>query len=627
MLQSMRELAHSWVAKGVMLFLMVSFSIWGIGDIFRGNPQQKTVAKVGNTDISVQELRHLFEQTLGEARQRFNPDLTEKQALEMGLMDKTLDGEIKRRLIDMDVQQLGIDVSQESVLKMLAEQPQLRDKNGNFNKALFLQFLRQQQKSEQSFLAGGQQEMSRQILLDALSGDHMVPQTEIDALYKARAQKRVLDVVTIDESKIGGIPAPDDKALHSYYDNNQALFFAPEYRAVTVASLSTDALMADINVTDEQVQKEYDAKADQLAHPEQRDILQVVASDEDKAKQLAKAARAKGDLAAAAAAEKESAIPLGQMEEKNLMPELAKVVFALHPGEVSEPVKTQLGWHVVQLKKITPAGKPSFAEVKDKLREDMRRDQAVEAATRTVNQLDDQLAAGHSLDDIADGMKLRMIKIPAVDANGLTPDGKKPAELPNKDQLLKDAFAQGAGETSPIEDDKAGNYYVVRTDDITPAGAKPFDKVKSAVADALKAHEQAQKAKEEADKIAQALRDGKPAASFAGEEGVSIRSSNPLSQLGDSDPLLPQDIIAQAFRLKKGETAQAEADKKQIVARLASVIDADMSKDDPRKNMVSGEIKRTASAELLDQYVQHLYTLFPVKTDAALLDHMRDRAD
>ena len=68
MLQSMRHLAHSWVVKGLMLFLIISFSVWGIGDIFRGNPLQKTVAKVGNTDISVKELNHYFERSLAHAR-------------------------------------------------------------------------------------------------------------------------------------------------------------------------------------------------------------------------------------------------------------------------------------------------------------------------------------------------------------------------------------------------------------------------------------------------------------------------------------------------------------------------------------------------------------------------------
>jgi peptidyl-prolyl cis-trans isomerase D len=193
--------------------------------------------------------------------------------------------------------------------------------------------------------------------------------------------------------------------------------------------------------------------------------------------------------------------------------------------------------------------------------------------------------------------------------------------------MLKDAFAQNAGETSPIEDDKAGNYYVVRTDDIKPAGVEPFDAVKDDVAKAWMAHARMEKARSEADAIAKDLGAGKPVSSFAGEEGASVRTSSPLSQLGDTDALLPPDIIAQAFRLKKGETARGEADNKQIVVRLAEIADADTGKDDPRKGQIEGEIRREAAGELLDQYIRHLYLVFPVSTDAALLDHMRQQGD
>jgi peptidyl-prolyl cis-trans isomerase D len=617
MLQSMRQMAHSWIVKGLMLFLIISFSIWGIGDIFRGNPLQASVAKAGNTNISVQELNHQFEQTLSQARRMGDPELSARQAKAMGLLDRTLDTTVKRALVDQDIARLGIAVDPQSVLKMVADQPQFRNKDGSFNKDMFRQLLEQQGLNERSFVAQGQQDLSRQILIGALGGSQTVPQTEIDALYKARAQKRVLDVVTVDPEKIGGIPAPDDTALHAYYEKNPQLFTAPEYRGMTIAVLSTDTLTKDITITDDQVKKEYDAKRDELATPEQRDLVQVVTQDEAKA--------ASGDLSAAAKAQGESAVPLDKMEEKNLLPELAKPAFALSQGQVAEPVKTQLGWHVVQVKKIIPAGVPGFDEVKAKLHEDMQRDQAVEAATKIVNQLDDELAAGHSLDDIADGLKLRLIKIPAIDATGLKPDGKEPVELPNRASILKDVFAQGAGETSPIEDDKAGNYYVARTDEVTPSAVMPFIQTKDGVVASWKAQEQLVKAQAEAAKISQKLSGGAPLSSFDSEEGVSTRTSDPLSKLGDSDPLLPPAIVAQAFQLKKGETTSSGGDRKQVVVRLADIIDADPAAKDPRKNMISGDVKQAAGNELLDQYIRHLYDVFPVKIDNARVEQMRQQ--
>jgi peptidyl-prolyl cis-trans isomerase D len=473
MLQLMRQMAHSWIVKGLMLFLTISFSIWGIGDIFRGNSLQKSVAKVGGTDISVQQLNQMFERSLAKARQEVSPNLTAQQARQMGLLDDVLENEITHRLIDMDIKRQGINVGPSAVLDIISSEPQLRAKDGSFNKQLFRQFLDQQRISEGAFIAQEQETLSRQLLLSAVNGASIAPQSAVDALFKARAQKRILDVVTVDASRIGGIPEPGDKALHEFYDANQHAFETPEYRGITVATLSTESLAKEVSISDDQVKKEYETKREQLSNPERRDVIQVVLQDEDKAKQLAKQARASGNLDEAAKELKEKAVPLDQMEEKNLMPELSKIAFALHEGEIGDPVKTQLGWHIFQLKKISPAGTPSFDKIKDKLREDMRRDQSIEAATRIVNQLDDQLAAGHSLDDIADGLKLRLIKIPAVDSKGLKPDGKEPSELPNKAQAVKDAFAQNAGETSPVEDDKSGTYYVVRTDEITPRAFVP----------------------------------------------------------------------------------------------------------------------------------------------------------
>jgi peptidyl-prolyl cis-trans isomerase D len=627
MLQSLRDMAQSWIVKGLMLFLVVSFSIWGIGDMFRGNSLRKAVATVGDTEISVQELRHLFDKSLTEARHVLNMNLTLEQARQMGLLDHVLEREIKNRLIDLAVVRQDISVGPQAVIDLLAQEPQFRTKDGKFNKELFRQLLDQQRMSEGMFLAQEQQNLARQILLSAVQGTGMAPQAAIDALFKARAQKRVVEVVTVDEAKINGIPAPDDKALEEFYKANQQLFAVPEYRGITIATLSSEALAKDIVISDEQLKKEYDAKLGELSTPERRDVIQVVMQDEAKAKQLVKDARSSGDLSSAAKAIKETAVPLDKLEQKSLMPDLSNAAFALQENGISEPVKTQMGWHVVQLKKIHSSETPGFDKVKDKLREDLRREQAVDEATRIVNKLNDELAAGHSLDDIADSFKLRLIKIPAVDAKGTTPQGKEPAEFPNKDVVLKDAFSQGPGETSSIEEDDQGSFFVVRTDTMTPSGVRPFDKAKADVAGAWKKNEQKIRARGKAEKIAKALGEGAKLDNVSAEEAVSSRTSQPLSLLGETDKDLPPTLVGKAFKLKKGETAVEEADGKQIVIRLSSITDVDASKADVRKNAIAREIKKAEHNELLEQYLAHLRTVFPVKTNAALLDSLRQKED
>jgi peptidyl-prolyl cis-trans isomerase D len=623
MLQSMRHLAQTWVFKTLMLILMVSFCLWGIGDVFKGNLVEHNVAKVGGHSISIEDLQHDFAEALARARQMFGPDMTAQEAKQMGLLDHTLDLMIDRSAIDQELQKLGINISGKVLLDRVAAQPQFRDKDGKFNAPLFRQLLAQSHLTEASFLEDGRQDMMRQQILDLFEVNNAPPATMVDALYQARGQKRIFDVIVLKNSVINSIPAADDKVLHDFYQSHQKLFSAPEYRGVTIARLANDDVAKDIKVSDEQLHKEYDSRSTQLTHPERRNFIQVVLQDEGKAKLMAAAARSGNGLMGAAKEKGYDAIPINQSEEASLPPELGKVVFSLPAGQIADPVKTGLGWHVVQTVKVIPVGKPDFESVKDELRDTVRRDQAVEAETRLVNQMDDQLAAGHSLEDIADSLKLRLIKIPAVDMHGAMPDGKAPVELPNKDEALKTAFGQNAGETSPIIDDKKGNYFVVRTDDITPAAAKPFDKVQSEVAAAWKASEQDKAAHSIAEKIADELRLGKAADSFA-NLGATNRLSKPISLLGDNDPEIPETLLPQMLKLSKGQAMTAALDGRQLIIRLQTLENAGVP-DATITAKVSDTFKTDTQKELSEEYVKFLQTIFPVKINQDVLESVRQQ--
>ena len=625
MLQTMRHLAHTKVFKGLMMLLMVSFAMWGIGDIFRGNPLERTVAKAGSVSISVQALNRGFEESLIKARQIFGPDLTPEKAKQLGILDKTLDTMIQRAEIDQAIKKLNIDVNQKAILDEVASQPQFRDKDGKFNKALFLRLLEQAHLNETTFINEGRQDLERHQVIDVFSTKSKLPPTILDAIYKARAQKRILDILTLKNDSVTGIPTPDDKILKDYYEKNAKNFSAPEYRSVTIAKLSTDDVAKDISISDDQLKAEYDSKGEQLAEPEKRDILQVVLQDEAKAKQILSAAKTSGNLSTAAKDAGYTAIALNNTTEKTLLAELATPVFSLKAGEVGGPYKSYLGYHVVQVKKITPPGKPEFADVKDKLKETMQKDQAIEATTRMVNQLDDQLAAGHALDDIADSLKMRLVKIPAVDATGLTPDAKAPPELPNKEDVLKTAFGQGGGETSSIMDDKNGNYLVVRTEDVTPSAPIPFDKVKPQVEASWKSEEAAKKAATEAEKIAKDLREGKPVSSFAGQKGVEVKTSKPISELGDTDASLPEAALPQIYKMKKGEVLTTTGPGEQVILHLSSFIEADPKADDARKAKLSDELETNLPTELTEEYLKYLHIVFPVEINQDALDSVRQQ--
>ncbi|MDP9128255.1 MAG: peptidylprolyl isomerase, partial [Pseudomonadota bacterium] len=325
----MRNLAQFWVFKGLMVILVISFGIWGIGDMFRGNPLQRPVARVGDKVITVQELNKEFEATLVKMRQSLGAELTAPQAKQFGLLDRALDSLAERAGVDLELDHLGIDVTTKAAVDWIALQPELRNKDGSFNKELFRKAADRRHMSEAEFIESSRHAMASFTLFSSFGTGGNVPKAMVDALYIARGQKRVLDVVTLANDSIRDLPQPDDKVLHDFYDKNPSLFTAPEYRGLTVAQLALEDIMKDVVISDEQVRKDYADHVAQYAHPERRDVLQVVVQGEAKGKEIADAARAVGNLAAAAKDKGFKTVPLNQTEEKTLLAELAKPVFSL----------------------------------------------------------------------------------------------------------------------------------------------------------------------------------------------------------------------------------------------------------------------------------------------------------
>ena len=630
MLQYMRIAAKSWVVKTLMAILIVSFSIWGVGDVFRTNYLKQPVASVGKDKITMQEFTSLFDQNLRNLKQ-YNPAVTAKEAKQFGLIEETLEREITRRLIDAEVRRLGVSVSEEPVLDIVRNEPAFRKEDGSFDKERFIMLLRQQQVSEKEFVNIWRSDISRRMLMNVVAGAAFVPQYALDAIFKAKAQKRIFDIVNLDSSKIDDIPVPDENTLQEFYDKNTALFLVPEYRDITIATLSLESIAKDIDISEEDLSSYYETSKEQLAKPETRGIIQSVLFSQEQADQLSQRAKLSKDLALTAKSMQEPVIPIDNIDAKTLMPDLAQAVFSMTVGDISEPIKTQLGWHVIQLKSINPAGVPSFEDAKAELLTELRLEKAKDAAIEMVNKLDDALASGQSLEEIAETFSLRLIKIQGIDATGVLSSGSLPSEMPNRNLVLQHAFSQEIDDTSPIESDNEGLYFVVKTDSIKPSGVKPFSEIKNMVASAWKQQQQVEQAKVDAESIEKALKEGAALAGIAKKREISARVSTPLTMLPDASSAadreqdLPDGIMDKAFNLRLGETAFFEQGEKWIIVRLAKVEEGSDKNKDVQKSLIEAEMSRIVGAEILTQYVQYLRSVTPVKIHTNILEQFKQQ--
>lgn len=625
MLQSIRELSKSWLFKGLMSLLVISFGIWGVGDMFKTHPGQREVARVGKEKIPVQMLDLRFRIALPEARQVFGPDLTIEQAKQIGVMDRTLNLMMQESAFDQEANRLGLKLDDAIVFRRIAKMPHFQDKSGSFNVQAWQDLIGRSGLTERLFIDQEKGGMIRTLLFKTMIANTTPPQTLIDNMYRARGAKRILEVVALKNDSLKSIPTPSDADLDAYRGEHEELFTAPEYRGLTIARLLAQDVEKDVAISEEDVKKAYETRGDELVLPETRDLIQVVLQDEDKAKALYEAAKSSKSLSDSAKTKGLSAVALNKVDDKTILPELYTTAFGLTIGEVAEPVKSPMGWHVMQVKAVHQGGKPTFDQVKDELKKTLHEERVGDLLARSINQLDDLLAEGKTLEDVADSLKLHLTRYPFVDAQGKGADGKPIKNMVSPDNVVRAAFDLGAGETGQVMNDKEGNYFVVRTDQISPSRVMPLGEVRTKVLEALMNEKQAAEAAKAIEEMAQDIRDGAKATSFASRPGVEVNLSKPISVLGDMDKSLPQTAMSQVFKMKKGDVITAADKEKAYALRLVDIVPVDPRKPEASRVKIVDDLKDRIRLDYMEHYTSRLHTLFPERINESLLAQLKNQ--
>ncbi|MDD3182352.1 MAG: peptidyl-prolyl cis-trans isomerase [Alphaproteobacteria bacterium] len=626
MLQSMRNLTKSWIFKSLMFLLVISFSIWGIGDMFRSNPATRVVASVGKVKIQVQELERRFQTEMQEARAAFGPEFSIAQARQAGLLDRTLALMIQESQFDQDAARLGINVPRDLILQTLAQEPKFRTPEGKFNVALLHQLLGRAGLNEEMFFDLETRSEARKAIADVIMASAQTPQIMTNTLYQARGAKRILEVITLRNDSVKGLKPATDDELQTYYKEHEADFMAPEYRGITIAHLTSEDITKDITVSDEDIQKSYDERAAEMVVPESRDLVQVVLQDEAKAKSIAETASTLRSLPQAAKAKGVTPITMNKIDAKAILPELSAAVFALKQGDVTAPIKSSLGWHIVQLNKIHEKNTLTLDQAKDDLRKTLQEERTGDMIAKTINQLDDAIAGNQPLEDIANTLRLRLTRYAALDATGKLPNGTAPKEaIPAKEITLASAQSLDAGETGQVLEDGKGNYYVVRVDQVTPSQTRTYAEAKDQVLAAWTEEKLFAKAAAVAEDIAKQLREGKSATSFASMPGVDVRLSKPMSILSAPDKALPPEIIPQVTHMKKGDVTLAARQGKHTIVRLADIVPVDPQKPESSRLKIVDDLRKKLPDNMIEQYIGYMNTLFPQQIDMELLTSLKSQ--
>ncbi len=591
------------------------------------------VARVGDTDIGLAELRDQVRRSYDQAREQ-QPGLTMDAFVEGGGLKQTLDQMVDGIAFSQYARTIGFGLSKRLVDGRIADLPVFTGVSGSFDQARYTAFLRDNNLSEAQLRADIEQQLfGEQLAVPIGTMPRIAP--AMAAPYAALLlEERQGQAVYIPSSSFAPTADPGDAALQAYLKDNRARFSIPERRVLQYA-LFDRAIAPAAAVTDKEIADIYKANAARFAATETRRFMQVIAPDQATANSIAAKVRSGTGLAAAAKASGLTAASSGDVTQTAYSSQTnaaaAKAAFAAGRGDVLGPTQTDLGWSVAQVDAITATPARTLAQATPEIREQLEKNKANEGIITFYNAIQDAVNSGTSIEEIAEARKLTLVETPAILPNGRAPAQPGFAMAADLAPMITQAF-QGSGEgeahlATLVENEKFAVYAVKS---IAAAAPPPFAQIRAdLLADWKLAHGQ-KVARDKARALAKAVEGGQAFADAARAAGSNIGTVQTIGgkrgELGaGGQPVPPELALLFSMAQNSVKTLEIPGNRGWMVLSLGKVERPDPKAIEPaRVTAIAGPLAPAFGNELVAQMMTEARKRVGVKINQKLLDQLRD---
>ncbi len=627
MLQQMRKGAGSWVAKGLMILLVASFGLWGVESFIRGNYREPPIAEVGDVKVTRVEYANAVRQDIQRLQQQVGGSFDLEQAKRLGLTETSLNQLVERALFDQEAERLGLRIPLSAIQQEIVNAPVFRNSTGQYDRLAVENFMRSNNLTEGQLISMLRRDMLRAQLVNALTaGVDPAPAAVVDALYRYRQERRVADFVVLKDAD-APLPAdPDDATLAKFHKDNEARFSSPERRDLTWAILSPADFAKNEQVTEEEIKDEYDSRAASYTKPELRTVEQAVYRTEAEAKAAKAMADAGTDFAAVAEKTlklKASDLSLGKVGKQQLPAAIATPVFQLNQGQVSDPIMSPLGWHLVRVTAIEPSSSRTLAEASAEIKGYLALRHAADRLVTMAQKIEDRLAGGSSVEEALEGLDLKINRA-TVDTQGRDPKGNQ-VDLPKLQRFFQAAFTTPQGNDPRVEESGAGDgsFFIVKVEKILPPALRPLDEIKAEVVAAWKSDQRAKVIEQRANEMAEKLRAGGDFTALASAAKAKVEVSLPFTRANQNDePRLPGRLVSELFEGSAGTAAAARSAQNDgyVAARLVRVEPASPTVDARLRDTITQSLAGGMAEDIMATYKERMERRFPVTINRTAAD-------
>ncbi|WP_411341850.1 peptidyl-prolyl cis-trans isomerase [Sphingopyxis sp. J-6] len=635
MITAIRRLFGSTVGKAIALGFVVLVGVaFALGDVTGnstfGGLGGANVAKVGDTEIGVGELRARVQQAYNRARQD-QPGLTREAFVESG----ALDGILKQLINDAAVRQLardlGFGVSKRLIDAQIADA--FSGVSGSFDQKRYEAYLAESGLNENQIRGEIETLLLSQQLAKPIGGIPAVAPSMAKPYAVLPLEQRHGQATFIPASPFAPTADPGDAVLQKYLAQHKARFTVPERRVIQYALFDRSAVPVPA-VTEAEIAKIYKDNAANFAATETRRFAQVIVPDQAAANAIAAKVRGGTPLAAAAQAAGLSASTTGELTQTayaaTTTAAAAKAAFAAKRGDLLGPTQTGLGWAIARVESVTANPARSLADATPEIRTELEKNKANEAIVDYYNAIQDAVNGGASIEEVAADRKLQLVETPA-----LLPSGRAPAQPaftlpPEMAPMIAQAFlgsGEGEGEIATLVENEKFAVFAVKS--ITAAAPPPFAQIRGDLLADWRFAEGQKVARDKARGIVKAVEGGKSLAEAVSAAGPNIGNVQTIGgRRGDLDrdgKGAPPEL-ALLFSMAKGtvKTLEIPGNRGWMVIALNEVNRPDIKSVDPR---AAAYIARPLGAafgnELVEQLVAEAKRRAGVTINKQLVDQLR----
>lgn len=626
MLRTMRSGAKHW-AMGILFgVLILSFAVWGIGDIFTGGTAGSSVGEVGGEEIPAEEFRTLYQRQVADLTRQLGAQVDQDFIARLGIGPQVANRIAERMMFDIAARDLNLAVPDAVVAGYIRTQPAFTSL-GSFSQTQYEAILRAQGMSPGYYESRVRADLRRSQLIDTILAPQIAPKALTDALVKFSSEVRKADMVEIltRDAKVG---EPTDKQLEEFHTKYARRFSTPELRSIIAIVLDPDEMMKSIDVPEEKLKEAYEQQKAAFQTPERRSLAQMLFKSEADAK--AAYGELKGGKDWGEAAKTKTNLQgvktgLGTFAKGQVpIKELAEPAFKPEKGGFSEPVKSALGWHIVRVVDLEPARVTGFEDAKPKLLAAIRKQEAGEMVTELSIKVEDELAGGAPYAEVGKKLNVKVLELAGVSRRGQDASGKAIAGLPKDPVFLREAFTTEEGAETPFKEFTAGGAFIIKVRQIEKPKVRPLKDIRAEVVGSWKATQKLDAARKQADELIQKTKkEGKSLKELAEAAGLEVKSSEAFDRRSvDAGIKMPRPLVVSLFDAKKGEAKATPTADSVVIAQVTEITAGEAGKVAKTRETIEKALKTAFATDLLAQYADDLRRRYTIEIDEAAIKYI-----